>query len=362
MEGSSTLIFFSFTMLIGSLVSGILPMALSLSEAKMRLITVLGAGLLIGTALAVIVPEGIHSLYAVPEVHQDHLALKDIHHAEKRNVNDNRNFEMTSQYENIDIMKLAIEKNNPTHGKIILKRQVLEQAYEGKKEEKVNNKLQEASKVNEEHSHDHNEKHHAHGTEHSGIGISLVLGFIFMLVIDNLGAKIGHGHSHSHQLLDSSIRNKVTFTTTLGLVVHAAADGVALGAAAASQKSDVEMIVFFAIMLHKAPASFGLVSFLIHEGLEKSKIRRHLIIFALSAPVMAIFTYIFLISNIVTLPPESTGYCMLFSAGTFLYVSTVHVLPEVQSHNEDRQFNFFEMLSFIIGAIMPLFLAMGHHH
>ena len=30
----------------------------------MRHITILGAGLLIGTALAVIVPEGIHTLYA----------------------------------------------------------------------------------------------------------------------------------------------------------------------------------------------------------------------------------------------------------------------------------------------------------
>ncbi len=78
---------------------------------------------------------------------------------------------------------------------------------------------------------------------------------------------------------NQSIRNKITFSTTLGLVVHAAgilfiylkkfnrnaanfkiylknkliikADGIALGAAAATSKTDVEMIVFFAIMLHK---------------------------------------------------------------------------------------------------------------
>jgi len=53
---------------------------------------------------------------------------------------------------------------------------------------------------------------------------------------------------------------------------------------------------------------------------------------------------------------------MLFSAGTFLYVSTIHVLPEVQSHNEDRQFRFAEMLWFISGSIMPLFLSIGHSH
>lgn len=40
-------------------------------------------------------------------------------------------------------------------------------------------------------------------------------------------------------------------TATLGLVVHAAADGVALGAAATTSQADVEIIVFLAIMLHK---------------------------------------------------------------------------------------------------------------
>lgn len=100
MDGPTTLIFLNITMFIGSIVSGALPLALTLSEVvtqhhifakcllyihsnfsllqktKMRLITVLGAGLLIGTALAVIIPEGIHSLYSVEETsHQDHLSM-----------------------------------------------------------------------------------------------------------------------------------------------------------------------------------------------------------------------------------------------------------------------------------------------
>ncbi len=96
MDGPTMLIFLNFTMFIGSIVSGLLPLALTLSEViiikhlilpinikvqifktKMRLITVLGAGLLIGTALSVIIPEGIHSLYSVKEEsHQDHLEMK----------------------------------------------------------------------------------------------------------------------------------------------------------------------------------------------------------------------------------------------------------------------------------------------
>lgn len=41
----------------------------------------------------------------------------------------------------------------------------------------------------------------------------------------------------------------------------------------------------------QAPAAFGLVTFLMHEGLDRVKIRKHLLVFALAAPVLAIVTY-----------------------------------------------------------------------
>jgi len=57
----------------------------------------------------------------------------------------------------------------------------------------------------------------------------------------NISGDIEGGHKGSER----------SFTATLGLVVHAAVDGVALGAAATTAHADVEMIVFVAIMLHK---------------------------------------------------------------------------------------------------------------
>lgn len=76
------------------------------------------------------------------------------------------------------------------------------------------------------------------GDPHSLIGISLILGFVFMLLVDQCSAR------------RSGVRER-SVTATLGLVVHAAADGVALGAAATTSQADVELIVFLAIMLHK---------------------------------------------------------------------------------------------------------------
>jgi len=293
MDGILNLVIFSFVMLFGSYLAGSIPLFMSLSEEKLQLVSVLGAGLLLGTALSVIIPEGMQTLNMAYSINKEH------HHHE----------------------------GGGDHGE---------------------------------------EGHHDNPVPHL-IGVSLVLGFIIMMVIDQIAA------SKSGSLEVAGKKSPVSWTATLGLVVHAAADGVALGAAATTNQTDVEIIVFLAIMLHKAPASFGLVTYLMHEGLERSRIRRHLLVFSLAAPVMGIVTFLSLTvhgrENLDTL--SATGVAMLFSAGTFLYVATVHVLPEVtnlghgHSHGGgggDSGFSKKEMIVLIIGAIMPLFLTMGHHH
>ncbi|XP_027426015.1 zinc transporter ZIP9 isoform X4 [Zalophus californianus] len=231
----------SLAMLVGCYVAGIVPLAVNFSEERLKLVTVLGAGLLCGTALAVIVPEGVHALYE-------------------------------------DILEDP-ETARPSNSKI---------------------------------------------------------------------------------------------TTTLGLVVHAAADGVALGAAASTSQTSVQLIVFVAIMLHKAPAAFGLVSFLMHAGLERNRIRKHLLVFALAAPVMSMVTYLGLSKSSKEALSEvnATGVAMLFSAGTFLYVATVHVLPEVggmaHSHRSDptggRGLSRLEVAALVLGCLIPLILSVGHQH
>ena len=223
------------------------------------------------------------------------------------------------------------------------------------------------SSVHHEHAEGTTEHQHGENPGHHLIGVSLVLGFIFMLVIDQVASS-----RSSKADLEGGRTKSVNWTATLGLVVHAAADGIALGAAATTNQTDVEMIVFLAIMLHKAPASFGLVTFLLHEGLERSRIKKHLLIFSLAAPCAAIVTFVMLQArgsgSLNTI--AATGLAMLFSAGTFLYVATVHVLPEVtslgHSHgaggDKPSGFSKSELFMLILGAVLPLFLSVGHHH
>lgn len=70
---------------------------------------------------------------------------------------------------------------------------------------------------------------------------------------------------------------------------------------------------------------------------------------------------------------NATGIAMLFSAGTFLYVSTVHVLPEILSMGskntdgsvivrEHKGFSKLELTVMVLGSLLPLVLALGHSH
>ncbi|XP_006011786.1 zinc transporter ZIP9 [Latimeria chalumnae] len=303
MDDFSSIGLLSLAMLVGCYVAGTIPLAVNFSEEKLKLVTVLGAGLLCGTALAVIVPEGVHALY------EDFLEGKHHHTSEAH-----------SEGEAVKTGETVVE-----------------------------------------HEHEHTKLH-------AYIGVSLVLGFVFMLLVD----QIGSSHVHSAEDTEAGRTTNSKITTTLGLVVHAAADGVALGAAASTSQTSVQLIVFVAIMLHKAPAAFGLVSFLMHAGLERNRIRKHLLVFALAAPVLSMVTYLGLSKSSKEALSEvnATGVAMLFSAGTFLYVATVHVLPEVggggHSHKPDsnggKGLSRIEVAALVLGCLIPLVLSIGHQH
>ena len=58
------------------------------------------------------------------------------------------------------------------------------------------------------------------------------------------------------------------------------------------------------------------------------------------------------------------GIAMLFSAGTFLYVSTVHVLNEITNSpsSESTKLNSFELFLVVLGAFLPLIFNVIHSH
>lgn len=186
------------------------------------------------------------------------------------------------------------------------------------------------------------------------------------------------------------------FSTFVGLLFHALADGISLGAASAFSSSTAQqgtgkdghddgddslsLIIFLSLIIHKAPVAFSLSSLLMSQystamqRAYKSNIKRALGIFSLATPIGALTTWLLLrlislvswsesvtgeaaeedgnvgtplsatmqgrmvfwsehgIADMLDVPLTSikAGMALLFSAGTFLFVST-HVMAGMES-------------------------------
>nr|CAG8476234.1 10018_t:CDS:2 [Entrophospora candida] len=338
----------STSMFLGSLLAGSIPLVFQMSEDRLKIISAFGVGLLVGTSLIVIIPEGIETLYNVPSYYQIE-ANKDNFFSnvppEDKRSNDNKK-RSSSILDNLNFDSSSFSSNW------------------GKRDV---SKLPDI-KLPE------NENHHY-------IGMALISGFVMMFLIDQIDTS--HVHSHGHHgkanvisLTDlRSISNPNNVDPTIGLIIHAAADGIALGASA--NEPTLETIVFLAIMLHKAPSAFGLSTILLREGYTRRQIRRHLATFCLAAPLSSLCTFA-LIQQSSKLDPIGmqwwTAMLLLFSGGTFLYVA-MHVMQDVTNGHHAKEgigsigggghknkLTKLHVGVMLMGMVLPLFLEFEHGH
>ncbi|EKM51623.1 uncharacterized protein PHACADRAFT_127348 [Phanerochaete carnosa HHB-10118-sp] len=229
------------------------------------------------------------------------------------------------------------------------------------------------------------------------IALSLVVGFSIMLIIE----RVIHSYSpdsHSHAPLplfeaDENAARRVDFdvelgeleheegvdssiTTayhadeaadktkawplTLGLMVHALADGFALGSSALSPvDKGLSITVFLALLVHKAPAVLALTTSLMATSLSRSECRKHVAIFSASTPVGALLVYGLM--SIIRVNSESpwTGICMLISGGTFLYVATVLQPGKAASEELDEK---VRTTLVICGVCIPVLIGVVVDH
>ncbi|KRZ18981.1 Zinc transporter ZIP9-B [Trichinella pseudospiralis] len=328
MAEAFSVLLLSVFMFIGSLMIGIVPTIISLPENRIKLSGALGAGLLVGTALGVIVPEGIHAIHASP-----HLNAKEKHFDHDENNPVSKDVNVVKQF--IPRPKGNFFENNTENAATA--KVDLHTAQE-------NWLMHECSAVNFE------------GNSRI-IGVTLLYGFLFMFLIEHITERYTHGNDRGR------VRTHHGWMATIGLIVHSATDGIALGAAAFADSS-VTFIIFLAVLLHKAPAAFGLSTYLLNEGFEKSKIRKLLIIFSSSAPLATLLTFAGIsqaqIGHSAGSSSNVIGILLLISAGSFLFVATVHILPEVissiRSAGETRSVCSLELLSLLAGSVKLCFL------
>lgn len=289
-------------------------------------------GVLVGTSLIVIIPEGIETLYsasAATPAHQRMLMARASTYARvtAANVPEVQAWDRRADTDIFNTLGPVIpggigSSNSNSKGKDPPKTTT--------KEGEVGIMTEAGSGAGHKNEH---ELDHEGSSPHAWVGIALVSGFILMYLVDTLpqlAPPSASSRSNIFTMSDLSSAGAATaadqpakgkLSTTLGLLIHAFADGIALGAS--STMPGLSFIVFFAIMIHKAPAAFGLTTVLLRQGLTKRQARVHLAAFSLAAPAGALVTWL-----VVGLlggmgGPESsmkwwTGLILLFSGGTFL--------------------------------------------
>jgi solute carrier family 39 (zinc transporter), member 9 len=316
-------------MALASFLAGALPLSMTLSQSQLRLISSIGVGILVGTSLIVIIPEGVEAVASTnkptPPPHAARSTILGQLHVPE--------LALPRELSTTDLREVPPVDLAP----------LLRRATEGRDDAPPpEGEPVEAPKE------DAHPEHEEFPTFY--IGLSLMLGFILMFLIDRIPQHATDGMSSApatrHISLDNlgsasvngdaedeaegflgsfapTPRQSKSLATTTGLVIHAAADGIAMGASATTSDMKLGLIIFIAIMIHKAPAAFGLTSILLKQGLSKRAARGHLVAFSLAAPVGALGTYI-LVSLLgggnMDGPAGQwwTGMLLLFSAGTFL--------------------------------------------
>jgi len=198
-------------------------------------------------------------------------------------------------------------------------------------------------------------EHEEEGVGNLLIGGAVLAGFLMMLILE--GSGIGHavheehhdhhdehGHEHVHH------RNS-PWIIVLGLSLHSAADGLAIGSAAAGTSEAVTALVALAVLIHKVPAAFSLGVFSMHERENRNDSIRDIVMFSLATPVMILVSFY----TLQGMDEHLIALAMLFAAGTFLYVATVDTLPDIHNPETGRE----ALRNVLIGVVVMVLVLYG---
>lgn len=321
-------------MFFGALGAGFLPYYINVKDTKLNTMTALGGGLLIGSALAVVIPEGFRSFYEVSHADTSHtlsglalvlgftamVALDQLQSSSnEKGLTSLRSEQAVNQDCDVETGEERFNKGETLH----------EQGNDDSDAEFIDktttNKKVFKNQLFAEHS---------------------------------PGSNAFHLGPCAHKPMGSS---KSPERAVTGLLVHCAADGLAMGSAFLSENPSLGLLVGLAMVIHKAPMAFGLSAYLQSCHWSWSKAQRTLIIFSAVAPVSTIVTYTILSIIPIFTTPTAASMAILFSGGTFLQAATMHILPDALNHEGTLS---VEVLgAFVAGCCFPSLLSyVGHHH
>ncbi|XP_028966881.1 protein catecholamines up [Galendromus occidentalis] len=238
----------------------------------------------------------------------------------------------------------------------------------------------------EGHSHSHShEEGHAHD---NSVGISVLLGILAFFMVEKFVrlVKGGHSHGHSHEpthgaeddakRTESKDQPRKTRAAKLkaggdaaqvdsqkpeppapikvGAYLNLAADfahnftdGLAIGASFLAGNTP-GMISTVIILLHEVPHEIGDFALLVQNGMTKKRAMCVQLLTAVGC----------LAGTVLSLTMEGVGaanWVLPFTAGGFIYIATVSVIPELLENTQPWQ-SLKELVALVIGVVMMMVL------
>uniref|UniRef100_A0A4W5RQW2 Zinc transporter SLC39A7 n=1 Tax=Hucho hucho TaxID=62062 RepID=A0A4W5RQW2_9TELE len=221
---------------------------------------------------------------------------------------------------------------------------------------------------------------HSHGAAHGhmmSVGLWVLGGIVAFLVVEKFVRllKGGHGHSHSHAApkakesdgekkkknegekdlkdnKDEKTPKEVSGYLNLAAdFTHNFTDGLAIGASFLVGPA-VGTVTTLTILLHEVPHEIGDFAILVQSGCTKKKAMCLQLLTALGA----------LAGTACSLLAEGVGaaataWILPFTAGGFVYIATVTVLPELLVGRSSLGQSVMEILAMLVGIYMMVLIA-----
>jgi len=182
--------------------------------------------------------------------------------------------------------------------------------------------------------------------EPESVGMFILIGFLLIFFVERfLFYRQSENGDHVHPV--------VSITAMIGLSVHSVIAG--MGLALFMPIPEVAAALLISILAHKTPAAFSLASLMILAKHSRRRIVISILVFASMTPLGAL----------VLAPALDAGnerLLMILTSivtGTFLYVATADLLPEVFHSRQNRWLN---LLLLLLGILVMGTIGLEHHH
>lgn len=175
------------------------------------------------------------------------------------------------------------------------------------------------------------------------IGLFVLIGFLFQLLLEFFSDGIEHGHFHSH---NSKIL-AFPFAVFISLCIHSFIEGMALiDPHDHHHEHHSNYSLLTGIVIHKIPIAIVLTTMLVSKKLNRFVTIGAIIIFAVSAPLG-----LYLASNHFIGLAGNANIILALAVGIFLHISTTILFESTEGHKFDLKKFLVIIIGFAIAAL-----------